>query len=137
MSKEKWKPPKHQWKPVYFFQSKGESIHLYQQSSITLKRLLGDNGVLLYPSHPTLAPYHNEPLFRPLNFTYTAIFNALGFPVTQVPLGLAPNGLPLGIQVSFSFSYIIYLSVNITNCRPCFLQSVAFFSPHQSIDDQF
>lgn len=64
-----------------------------------VQRLLGDNGVLLYPSHPTLAPYHSESFFRPLNFTYTAIFSALGFPVTQVPLGLSPNGLPLGIQV--------------------------------------
>ncbi|KAG0712705.1 Fatty-acid amide hydrolase 2 [Chionoecetes opilio] len=64
-----------------------------------IQRLLGHNGVLLYPSHPTQAPYHGESLFRPLNFTYSAIFNALGFPVTQVPLGLAPNGLPLGIQI--------------------------------------
>uniref|UniRef100_A0A2P2I5R6 Fatty-acid amide hydrolase 2-B-like n=1 Tax=Hirondellea gigas TaxID=1518452 RepID=A0A2P2I5R6_9CRUS len=64
-----------------------------------LQRTLGSNGVLLYPSHPTLAPYHREPLMLPLNFTYTAIFNALGLPVTQVPLGLSSNGLPLGIQV--------------------------------------
>ncbi|XP_069181502.1 fatty-acid amide hydrolase 2-B [Procambarus clarkii] len=64
-----------------------------------VQRLLGDNGVLLYPSHPTLVPYHSESFFRPFNFTYTAIFNALGFPVTQVPLGLSPDGLPLGIQV--------------------------------------
>ncbi|XP_071540461.1 fatty-acid amide hydrolase 2-B-like isoform X2 [Panulirus ornatus] len=64
-----------------------------------LQRLLGETGVLLYPSHSTLAPYHSESFFRPLNFTYTAIFNALGFPATQVPLGLAPNGVPLGVQV--------------------------------------
>lgn len=75
--------------------------------------------MLLYPSHPTLAPYHNEPLFRPLNFTYTAIFNALGFPVTQVPLGLAPNGLPLGIQVSFPVPH--YYTTNIMHFRTCFL----------------
>ncbi|XP_063596990.1 fatty-acid amide hydrolase 2-B-like [Penaeus indicus] len=78
-------------------QLQGETM--WKRLQMRVQRLLGDNGVLLYPSHPTLAPYHNEPLFRPLNFTYTAIFNALGFPVTQVPLGLAPNGLPLGIQV--------------------------------------
>ncbi|KAK3580690.1 hypothetical protein CHS0354_017971 [Potamilus streckersoni] len=72
----------------------------------TLKRLkkelqdmLGDNGILLYPTHPKLAPYHNQPLFYPLNFAYTAIFNALGLPVTQVPLGLSKEGLPLGIQI--------------------------------------
>ena len=30
---------------------------------------------------------------------YTAVFNALGLPVTQVPLGLDGEGLPLGVQV--------------------------------------
>ncbi|KAK3884588.1 hypothetical protein Pcinc_011144 [Petrolisthes cinctipes] len=64
-----------------------------------IQRLLGESGVLIYPSHPTMAPYHSESFLRPLNFSYTAVFNALGFPVTQVPLGLAPNGLPLGVQV--------------------------------------
>lgn len=64
-----------------------------------LQRTLGTDGVLLYPSAPTLAPYHRQPLLMPLNYTYTAIFNALGLPVTQVPLGLSSSGLPLGIQV--------------------------------------
>jgi len=63
------------------------------------QRLLGKNGVLLYPSHPTLVPYHREPFLAPFDFSYTAIFNALGLPVTQVPLGLSKEGLPLGIQV--------------------------------------
>lgn len=61
--------------------------------------LLGDNGVLLYPSHPKIAPFHNSPIVHPTNFAYTGIFNALCFPVTQVPLGLSKQGLPLGIQV--------------------------------------
>ncbi|XP_071955028.1 fatty-acid amide hydrolase 2-A-like [Antedon mediterranea] len=61
--------------------------------------ILGDDGVLFYPSHPKLAQYHNAPLFTPMNFSHTAIFNALGLPVTQVPLGLSSDGLPLGIQV--------------------------------------
>lgn len=60
---------------------------------------LKDDGVLLYPSHPNPAPYHNHPILTPFNFTYTAIFNALALPVTQVPLGLSKDGLPLGIQV--------------------------------------
>ena len=49
-----------------------------------LETLLGDDGVLIYPSHPTPAPYHNLPLLRPFNFAYTGIFNILGNPVTQV-----------------------------------------------------
>lgn len=65
-----------------------------------LIELLGKDGVLLYPSHPHVAPYHSHPIFTPFNFAYTALFNALGFPVTQCPLGLSPTkGVPLGIQV--------------------------------------
>ncbi|XP_032781058.1 fatty-acid amide hydrolase 2 [Daphnia magna] len=64
-----------------------------------LQELLGDDGVLLVPPHPTPALYHNQPLTKPLNAAYTAIFNVLGFPVTQVPLGLGSWGVPLGIQV--------------------------------------
>uniref|UniRef100_A0A8C6XT87 Fatty acid amide hydrolase 2 n=1 Tax=Naja naja TaxID=35670 RepID=A0A8C6XT87_NAJNA len=33
--------------------------------------LLGENGVLLYPSHPVLAPKHHAPLGMPFNFAYT------------------------------------------------------------------
>ncbi|XP_065342069.1 fatty-acid amide hydrolase 2-B isoform X2 [Cloeon dipterum] len=61
--------------------------------------LLGEDGVFLYPTHPTPAPYHNEPVLRPFNFAYTAIINVLGFPATAVPLGLSRDGLPIGIQV--------------------------------------
>ncbi|KAI5642150.1 amidase domain-containing protein [Phthorimaea operculella] len=63
------------------------------------KDMLGDDGVFLYPTHPTPAPYHNEPLVKPMNFSYTAIINCLGMPATTVPLGLGKEGLPIGIQV--------------------------------------
>ncbi|CAG4956092.1 unnamed protein product [Parnassius apollo] len=66
---------------------------------ITFKDILGDNGVFLYPTHPTTAPYHNEPLVKAMNFCYTAIINCLGLPSTTVPLGLSKEGLPIGIQV--------------------------------------
>ncbi|CAN0141937.1 unnamed protein product [Lampetra fluviatilis] len=64
-----------------------------------LSALLGDDGVLLYPSHPRPAPFHNEPILTPFNFAYTGIFNVLGLPVTQCPLGLGQDRVPLGIQV--------------------------------------
>lgn len=66
---------------------------------LEVEEVLGDNGVLLYPSHPTPALRHNIPLIKPFNFVYTAILNALYLPVTQCPLGLGSDGLPLGIQV--------------------------------------
>ncbi|KAI6659127.1 Fatty-acid amide hydrolase 2 [Oopsacas minuta] len=64
-----------------------------------LEDLLGDNGVLLFPSHPTTAPRHNMPQVMPTNFSFTAVFNAILMPVTQIPLGLSPDGLPLGVQL--------------------------------------
>lgn len=69
-----------------------------------IQQLLGENGVLIYPTHPTVAPYHNEPLLRPINFSYTGIVNVLGFPATAVPLGLGSEGLPLGVQVIANFN---------------------------------
>ncbi len=58
-----------------------------------------NGGIMLFPSYPRTAPRHREPWLRPLGFSYTALFNALGFPVTQVPLGLDEAGLPMGVQV--------------------------------------
>lgn len=57
------------------------------------------DAVFLYPTHPTPALYHNEPLFRAFNFSYTAIINVLGMPATNIPLGLGKEKLPIGIQV--------------------------------------
>ena len=53
------------------------------------------------PTLPLIAPYHNEPLFNIYDFCFSALYNAVEFPVTQVPLGLSDDGLPLGLQVSF------------------------------------
>ncbi|XP_015600482.1 fatty-acid amide hydrolase 2 [Cephus cinctus] len=72
-----------------------ESRELYQE----FRDMLGEDGVFLYPTHPTAAPMHHEPLIKPFNFSYTAIINVLGLPVTACPLGLNKQGLPIGIQV--------------------------------------
>ena len=64
-----------------------------------ISNMLGQNSILLYPTQPRPAPYHNQPLVTIPDFSYTAIFNVLGFPVTQVPLGLGKEGVPLGLQV--------------------------------------
>nr|XP_009930569.1 PREDICTED: fatty-acid amide hydrolase 2 [Opisthocomus hoazin] len=65
-----------------------------------MEALLGPDGVLLYPSHPTVAPRHHSPICMPFNFAYTAIFNVLGLPVTQCPLGLSSEGLPFASPCS-------------------------------------
>jgi len=65
---------------------------------------LGEDGVLLYPSFPRTAPRHRWPLVRQMlmqpDYQYTAILNVCELAVTQVPLGLDRNGLPLGVQVA-------------------------------------
>ncbi|KAK2585314.1 hypothetical protein KPH14_009997 [Odynerus spinipes] len=72
-----------------------QSRDLYQE----IKDILGEDGVFLYPTHPTAAPLHYEPYVKPFNFSYTAIINVLGLPATACPLGLNKQGLPIGIQV--------------------------------------
>jgi fatty acid amide hydrolase 2 len=64
-----------------------------------VESLIGPGGVMLFPPFPRIAPKHNRPLLTPLDFAYTAVFNALESPVTAVPLGLGSRGLPLGVQV--------------------------------------
>ncbi|WP_028315305.1 amidase [Desulfatibacillum aliphaticivorans] len=64
-----------------------------------LIELIGPDGVMLYPSYSKPAPRHLEPLMLLDNFVYTAIINVMGFPSTQVPLGLSKKGLPVGVQV--------------------------------------
>jgi fatty acid amide hydrolase 2 len=62
-----------------------------------LQDLLGEDGVILYPSGRKVAPRHGP--IATWNFRFFGIFNALELPVTQVPLGLSREGLPLGVQV--------------------------------------
>ncbi len=64
-----------------------------------LDRRLGDDGVLLFPTFPRTAMKHRRAMLRPYEFAFTAIFNALRLPSTQVPLGLDRKGLPMGTQV--------------------------------------
>lgn len=61
--------------------------------------LLGDDGIILYPSYVGVAPKHVHALFPFWNFVYTGILNMMEVPVTQVPLGLNRQGLPTGVQV--------------------------------------
>ena len=64
-----------------------------------LQATIGD-GVLLHPSMPGVAPRHGRTVGRMWWAGDMAILNLTGVPVTQVPLGLNPRGLPLGVQVA-------------------------------------
>jgi fatty acid amide hydrolase 2 len=59
---------------------------------------IGD-GVLLHPPFPRVAPKHGRTVGRPWVLANMAVFNLLGLPATEVPLGIGPRRLPLGVQV--------------------------------------
>jgi hypothetical protein len=46
--------------------------------------LIGEGGVMLFPSHSRTAPKHHQPILSPFDFAFTAVLNALELPVTQV-----------------------------------------------------
>jgi fatty acid amide hydrolase 2 len=75
----------------------------YLEEGAALRRelldLIGPRGVMLFPSHTRPAPRHHRALLPPWSWAYTAIFNVLEMPVSQVPLGLNAAGVPLGVQV--------------------------------------
>jgi fatty acid amide hydrolase 2 len=65
-----------------------------------LRDLLGDDGVLLFPSARSTPPRQGKNLAALNTFVHTGLFNVLEMPVTQVPLGIGSRGLPLGVQVA-------------------------------------
>lgn len=70
-----------------------------QRLKSRLDEALGDDGVLIYPCYSRPAPRHYHALLTPHHAACTALFNALGYPVTVVPLGLTSEGLPLAVQI--------------------------------------
>lgn len=86
--------------PALLEERSRRSVALGHELRAEIEGMLGEDGVLLFPSYPTVAPKHNAPLLVPLKWTYTAIFNVLEMPVTQVPMGLDRRGVPLGVQVA-------------------------------------
>ncbi len=62
--------------------------------------LLSADSILIFPSHPRVAPKHHVPLLFPQDFSYTGILAAMKVPATQVPTGLGADGIPLGVQIA-------------------------------------
>ncbi|XP_054718184.1 fatty-acid amide hydrolase 2-A-like isoform X2 [Uloborus diversus] len=63
------------------------------------RQLLDDKSVLLFPTFPLQAPYHHEITMLLPSTCYTLVYNLLGLPVTQCPMGLRADGLPVGLQI--------------------------------------
>ena len=62
--------------------------------------ILEPDAASCHQPHPRVAPRHGGTVGRAWVITPAAVFNLLGLPVTQVPLGLNGKGLPLGVQVA-------------------------------------
>lgn len=75
------------------------SIALGERLSEQVQETMGD-GVLLHPPFGRVAPRHGRTVGKPWSIHHAALFNFLGLPVAQVPLGLNAEGLPLGVQVA-------------------------------------
>ena len=67
--------------------------------TVFAQELLGKDGVFLYPTFIDCANFHLEIFYKLFNVTYTLIMNALEVPVTNCPVGMNGQGLPIGIQV--------------------------------------
>lgn len=74
---------------------------IFKILEVKIKGLLkSDNNVILVcPTLPNLPPYHNTSIKHFFDIPMVGIWNLLKLPVTQVPLGLNYQGLPLGFQL--------------------------------------
>ncbi|KFM66132.1 Fatty-acid amide hydrolase 2, partial [Stegodyphus mimosarum] len=73
--------------------------NLAKQLDEEFDTFLDEKSVFLFPTFPITAPYNNEALLYIPSSCYCNIFNTLGLPSTQCPLGLNNQGLPIGIQI--------------------------------------
>lgn len=84
-----------EWTPKRTAKLRAQALVLKRQ----LEDALGDDGVLITPPYPTVAPKHYHAMLPPFNFVNCAVFNALSLPGTSVPTGLNSAGLPTGVQI--------------------------------------
>ncbi len=86
-----------------FLMSEKRIANLKSQAEILRNRiesLIGDDGVLFFPSFASLPPFHSAALALPVMWIYTAIFNTLHLPVVQMPFRrMSCDNRPLGIQI--------------------------------------
>lgn len=83
------------------FGSRGNKILTKRAAELRHKfnEMLGDDGILLVPTHPEPAPKHFTTLLKIFNVSYTSVTTVLQAPITQCPLGLSKEGLPFGVQI--------------------------------------
>jgi len=79
----------------------GNKEHLHERHrklKDEIDRLLGEDGVLLLPTHPETSVKPISCYLKFKNTSYTGVFNTLKVAMTQIPLGLNQKGAPVGMQ---------------------------------------
>ncbi|WP_415062958.1 amidase [Bdellovibrio sp.] len=76
-----------------------EEMRALQKMKADLDEKLGEEGILILPPHPRVAPKHRAPIWSPFDFIYAGFFTTTGHPATVAPMGLNSEGLPLGVQI--------------------------------------
>lgn len=84
-------------------ENRWEDVNLRRKNELRemrqkLNQLLTGHHILVLPVHPRSAPKHNATLLRPFDFAMTAVFNALGNPVTTAPVSWE-NEIPQSVQI--------------------------------------
>lgn len=90
-------------------------IEKLNQFKSEVDELMAGDSILITPPHPRKAPRLGSTIWTPFDFSYTAVFNALNYPATIVPMGLSRNGMPLSVQIS-ARSFMDHLTLSA--CEP-------------------
>lgn len=79
----------------------GPLLPLARQLRDSLEAQLGPNGLIVHPVYTRAAPRHRAMLLQPpRDVACTTLFNVTTFPVTVVPAGVDPRGMPIGVQLA-------------------------------------
>ena len=110
--------------PPKFGEDNAEAHRQRDELKQELEDLIGDNGVLLYPTRPIPACKHYQTWFHLSDFVYTCVFSVLRMPATTVPIGRSTEGLPLGLQIvakegndHLTMAVAMELERTMTDCR--------------------
>lgn len=94
----------------------------------TLLTVMQEFDVLLCPVSATSARLHGTTSDHLLEYTYSTMFNLLGWPAVVIPIGKTTEGLPIGMQIAAK-PYNDYLALTYAK----FLQNELQFMPEPNL----
>ncbi|XP_046914902.2 fatty-acid amide hydrolase 2-A-like [Dermatophagoides farinae] len=71
----------------------------WRKTQSNLHKLLENDGVILCPISPEIAPKHNQSLLKAFDCVYTMLWNSMNVAITTIPMGIDRHGMPFAIQV--------------------------------------